>query len=76
MKSLAGVVAKHRKWLDRSLIAIAKWITILGVLIAIDATPDAVALGAHFDRLCYLYPAFDVNANVAVKLEYALVCNC
>ena len=67
MEILPLIVAQHRKRLNLAFVTVAQEIHVVGVLIAIDAAPDPVALGVDADRLGDFDPAVVLHADLAVE---------
>ena len=73
MKIFACVVAQDGERTKIDFIAIAEFVVILGRKIPIDTPSNPITLGTHLNGFGNLYPAVLKNANLAVKIEYALV---
>ena len=69
----AAIVAQYRQRFERDVIVVAEPVFIIYGEIAVDASADLLALGAHGDRFRYLEHAVLEDADVAVKPEDALV---
>ena len=76
MKWLWHFVTQHHEWFNRDLVGVAQAVFILHRKIAIDATPNLIALGTYLYRLRYFDHAVGEHPDVAVEAQDTLVGNC